>query len=203
MPIHLPYDIVITSLLKEAINVSWPKIKQTSEYYQGSPTFQKILLDWAGKIRQNHAMEHATITLLLKNLENKAHLLGYASPGGFHILGDVPTDVIEQSVNEALKQFKKGKENLAVSPMCGTNLVVAGLVASAASMVAGRGHRGWSRFSRMATASIFAAIAAQPLGQLAQKYITTNSDQYNVTSIHVTKKGIGKFTVHHVEILRS
>jgi len=183
--------------------MSWPTKKHASEYYQGSPTVQVKILDVVQKIRQNHAMEHATINLLLKRMENKIRLIGYASPGGFYIIGDVSTQVLDESAHEALDQLRKGKRHLAISPMCGTNLVIAGLVAGATSMVAGRGYKGWTRFSRMATASIFAAIAAQPLGQLAQKYVTTDSDQHNVTSIDITKRGIGEITVHHVHILRS
>ncbi len=183
--------------------MSWSRNKHTSEYYRGSPTLRTSLLDLAGKVRQNHAMEHATIALLLKRMDGKVRLLGYAGLGGFHIIGDIPTETLEQSAQEALQQLRGGKKDLAVSPMCGTNLVVAGLVAAAASMIAGKGHRGWSRFSRMTTASIFAALAAQPLGQLAQKHITTDSEQDNVTSIRVTRKGSGKLTLHTVEILRS
>ncbi len=183
--------------------MTWPEKKQSSEYFKGSSDIRIDLLDLIRVVRQNHAMEHATITMLLDRLDRKIRLIGYTSSNGFYIVGDIPTDVLEQSAKDALLQLRGGESGLAVSPMCGTNLVVAGLVASIASMIAGKGHNGWSKFSRMATASTFAALAAQPLGRLAQKHITTDADQLNVTSIRVTKKGTGKLARHKVEILRS
>ena len=183
--------------------MSLPGSKPSSEYFSGSPKLRTSLLHVARVLRQNHAMEHATIAVLLKRLDKKVRLLGYTTPGGFYIIGDIPTEILEQSAKDALRQLQEGEESLAVSSMCGTNLVVAGLAAGIASMIAGRGHSGWSKFSRMATASTIAALAAQPLGRLAQKHITTNAEQDNVTSLQVTKKEAGRLTGHKVEILRS
>ena len=183
--------------------MSWQGRKSSSEYFNGSSKLRVRLLDVGRALRQNHALEHATIAVLLKRLDRKVRLLGYTSPGGYYIFGAIPTETLEQSAKDALRQLREGKEDLAVSSMCGTNLVVAGLAAGMASMIAGRGHSGWSKFSRMATASMIAAVVAQPLGRLAQKHITTDAEQDNVTSIRVMKKGSGRLTRHKVEVLRS
>ncbi len=183
--------------------MAWPGSKSSGEYFTGSPEKRTLLLDTIRVLRQNHAMEHATIDVLLKRLERKVRLLGYAGPSGFYMVGDIPTETLEQSAQEALRQLRGGNRDIAVSAMCGTNFVVAGMVAGAASMIAGRGHSGWSRFQRMATASIIAAILSPPLGQLAQRHLTTDAEQDNVTSLRVVKKGWGRLTWHKVEILRS
>ncbi|MFO8101504.1 MAG: DUF6391 domain-containing protein [Dehalococcoidia bacterium] len=183
--------------------MAWPSRKPPKEHFHGSPKKQALLLDMVRVLRQNHAMEHATINVLLKQLSRKVRLLGYTSLAGFYIVGDISTETLEQSAREALRQLQEGKKEIAISPMCGTNLVVTGLVAGAASMIAGRGHSGWSRFQRMATASMIGAILAQPLGLLAQKHITTDAGQADVTSLRVTRRGGGMLTWHKVEILRS
>ncbi len=183
--------------------MSWPARKPSGEYFTGSPEKRYVLRDMLRVLRQNHAMEHATINVLLKRLDRKVRMLGSAGLSGFYIIGDIPTETLEQSAKEALRLLHEGNRDMAVSAMCGTNLVVAGLVAGAASMIAGRGHSGWNKFQRMATASIIAAMLAQPLGQLAQRHITTDAGQDNVTNLRVVKKGSGRLSWHKVEILRS
>ena len=151
-------------------------------------------------IRQNHALEHATITLLQKQLEGNVRLIGRASLTGFYLYGDVPTKAVEKAAKEALRRLQEGEEDLAVSSMCGTNLVVAGLAAGLASIIAARGHSGLRRLDRVFTASIAAMLLAQPLGRLAQKHITTTPDLMNVSIARVVRKVEGKQTRHKVEV---
>ncbi len=183
--------------------MSWPRKTPQSEYFNGSPNLRIRLWDSIRLIRKNHALEHATLTIVTKRLNRKVRLIGYASLNGFFLIGNIPADTLEQATEEALDQLHGGKRDLAISPLCGTNLVMAGLVAGAASMFAGRGYHGWNKFSRMAVASMIAAIAAQPLGKLAQRHITTDADQADVTGIRVRQIGAGRFVGHYVEVLRS
>ena len=55
----------------------------------------------------------------------------------------------------------------------------------------------------MGMATSIAVLAAQPLGKLAQRHITTDADQADVTGIHVRQIGAGRFVGHYVEVLRS
>ncbi|MDY6912681.1 MAG: DUF6391 domain-containing protein, partial [Chloroflexota bacterium] len=154
-------------------------------------------------LRKNHALEHATIALLLPRLGGKVHLIGHAGLTGFYIYGDIPTNILEKSAHEALRRLHEGEKDLAVSSMCGTNLVVTGLATGIASLIAGRGHSGSGKFSRVIKASIVAALIAQPLGRLAQKHVTTVSDLDDVSIVRVVRTGKGKRTRHKVEVLRS
>jgi hypothetical protein len=159
-------------------------------------------VDTVNAIRQNHALEHATIAVLLPKLNGKVRLVGRAGLSSFHLYGDIPTKLLEESTHEALRRLQEGEKSLAVSPMCGTNLAVAGLAAGIASMIAGRGHSGIDKFGRVIQASVLAVLVAQPLGRLAPKHITTRSDLDNVRIAQVIRKGSGKYTRHKVTLAR-
>lgn len=154
-------------------------------------------------IRQNHALEHATIAVLLHRLNGRVRMMGRAGWDGFYIFGNIPTRVIEEAAQEALERLRSGQKDLAVSPMCGTNIVVAGLAAGVASMVVARGHRGMDRFGRILTASLLAVLLAQPLGKLAQKHITTTADVDNVSIGRVIRSADMGIIRHKIELVRS
>ena len=174
----------------------------TEEIFNGSETIRLQIADSINAVRQNHALEHATITLLLPKLRHGTRLVGRAGLGGFYLKGDIPTELLEETAYEALRRLQEGDEELAVTPMCGTNHVMAGLAAGVASTIAARGHRGLSRFRYAVMASIAAILVAQPLGRLVQKHITTRADLENVSILQVTKTGRGTCTRHKVEVVR-
>jgi len=153
-------------------------------------------------VRQNHALEHATVAVLQMRKEGRVRLAGRAGIDGFYLYGDISTEALEDAAGEALRRLQAGEKGLAVSPFCGTNLVVSGLAAGVASMFAGRGHKGLGKFIRIAEASIFATVAAQPLGRVVQKHLTTKSDLDSIRITQVIKIGEGKATRHKVEISR-
>jgi hypothetical protein len=153
--------------------------------------------------RQNHALEHATVTLLLKRSDTPLRLAGRATGNGFYLLGDLSTEEIEMAAREALDRMKGGDEHLAVSPFCGTNLLVAGALATLAAMVT-LGTR--DRFRKLPTAMVVSALAvaaAQPLGAMVQRRFTTTGDVSDLRIIRVTRiGGTGMRTVHKVETAR-
>ncbi|GIW11419.1 MAG: hypothetical protein KatS3mg061_2476 [Dehalococcoidia bacterium] len=73
--------------------------------------------------------------------------------------------------------------------------MLAGLSAAAAFSAATRPER-WLRAILMATA---AALLAQPLGQLLQKYVTTSARLERVQVTRILRTGRGSWTVHRVE----
>ena len=48
--------------------------------------------------RRNHGLEHATIYILSGHFPGKA-LAGHSNPGGFFILGDVPTESVREAAD--------------------------------------------------------------------------------------------------------
>lgn len=148
-------------------------------------------------IRRNHALEHATISVLLSRLGHHTRVLGRAAPDGFYIYGDVPTERLREFAHEGLARLQRGESHLAVSPLCGTNLAVAGLLAGLGSYlaVASRNNRLESLPSALMAAMV-AVVAAQPLGRLAQKHFTTSPKLDGVRIVSVEPMG-KRFTHLH------
>ena len=149
--------------------------------------------------RRNHALEHATIAVLLRHSGVNTRIAGRASPGGFHIYGNLSTETVEASAREALRRLKAGERELALSPFCGTNLAVAGILAGLAALLAmGSGSR-LSNLPRVLLAAVAGVLAAQPLGKLVQKRFTTQTDVEGMIITSVSKSGLGPWTSHRVE----
>src|SRR3954468_15918610 len=132
-------------------------------------------------IRRNHALEHATVQIMLARLGPTFHLVGRAANDGFYIFGDVPVDVLTDSAHEALDRLKRGESYWAITPLCGTNLLVTGALSSLATMAVMKTGMRERRWDKAMTASTFAVILARPLGAWLQRY-TTSAD-LNTTEI--------------------
>ena len=63
---------------------------------------------WA-KTKRNHGLEHATISLLLLPSASGRPVAGYSIPAGFLVLGDIPTQQVEESAHEALRRMQAGE----------------------------------------------------------------------------------------------
>jgi hypothetical protein len=142
-----------------------------------------------GSVRRNHALEHATVSVLLSRMGPNVRLVGRAVSDGFYIYStSLKPDQLESAAEEALDRMQAGESHLAVSPLCGTNLAVGGSLAGLAAMLAvGSGDR-WERMPNVLTAAMLAVMAGQPLGRLAQKYLTTSPD-LKATSITGLREG--------------
>jgi hypothetical protein len=141
------------------------------------------------RVRRNHALEHATISILLSRHGPAVRVLGRAAPDGFYIYGDIPTEALSEFAHEGLARLQRGEAHLAVSPLCGTNLAVAGVLAGVASLIA-LGGRSRAQGAPVAVmAALLAVVAAQPLGRLVQKHITTSPQLDGVRIIAVEPMG--------------
>src|SRR5437868_950864 len=75
------------------------------------------------RIRQNHALEHATITILSRMVPNLS-VSARSSSDGFIVFGDVDLGLLRRAIDEALARLQAGEAELAIHPNCGTNLAV-------------------------------------------------------------------------------
>jgi len=161
-----------------------------------------MLGDLVGTVRRNHALEHATIAVLLRRLGHDVRMVGRATRDGYYLYADVPTDLLEDSTREALHRMQAGEGHLAVSALCGTNLAVAGALAGVASMVTmGNGNRS-ERLPNVILASMLAVLAAQPIGRLVQRYLTTSPDLSDTEIVAVKTGGRGGGRFHKVQTHR-
>jgi hypothetical protein len=135
-------------------------------------------------VRRNHALEHATITLMLAQ-QGPMRVVGRAGTDGFFVWANVPTDKLRGFADEALMRLQRGESGLAVTPLCGTNIAVAGILAGAAAFIAARKSRGLDGISRSITAAMIGLVASQPIGRLVQKNYTTRADLDGVRIVSV------------------
>jgi hypothetical protein len=129
-------------------------------------------------------------------------LVGRASPTGFYIYGDLPTEKLEESAQEGLARLQRGEQRLAVSPLCGTNLAAAGIMAGLASLLSAGNRSRWDRLPMALLASMLAVLAAQPVGRWLQKRLTTDPDlkDVEIVAVRSAEGGLGHY--HKVETSR-
>ena len=154
------------------------------------------------RIRRNHGLEHATLHLLSKRYP-KINLAGHSDVGGFWILGDVETEDVRETVDEALLRMNSGEEDLAVHPNCGTNFVTAGTFAGIAASVAmlGVGKTLRDKVERVPLAASLATLAlmfAQPMGLIIQERITTSGVPAGLRVVDIVPSQKGRIRAHRV-----
>jgi hypothetical protein len=80
-------------------------------------------------LRRNHALEHATIIVLMER-EPGRKLSGFSTDEGFFVQGVRSLEEVEGATREALRRLRDGEKGLAVHRNCGTTLVAANLLAA-------------------------------------------------------------------------
>ncbi len=154
-------------------------------------------------VRRNHALEHATIAVLASKVGRDLRLVGRATRSGFYLYGDMTEERVRESAVEALHRLRRGEAHLAISSMCGTNLAVAGILAGLSSLLALGNRSRIERVPNVLLASMLAVLAAQPLGRLVQKHVTTDPDLSDVELVSIREGGKGPGRFHKVETQRA
>ncbi len=154
------------------------------------------------RVRRNHGLEHATIHLLTRRFPN-TFLAGHSDPQGFWLLGEVPSEAVEEAVHEALRRLRNGERKLAVHPGCGTNYLVSGGLAALAGALAmaGAGRRWRDKADRLPLAVMLGTVAlmfSQPLGYLLQERVTTDGDPGALEVVEIIPTRRGRLTAHRV-----
>lgn len=153
------------------------------------------------RVRQNHALEHATITILSTYVP-ELRASARSTSHGFTIFGDVDLDQLRLAVNEALRRLQAGEAELAIHPNCGTNLVVGLSFLTVGAVLGLNANRMRSRVASAALSSFAGVAAARPLGQLVQKYVTTFPDLRGVRVTRIYRRKIFNFTVVEVRTIQ-
>jgi hypothetical protein len=128
--------------------------------------------EWIHNIRRNHALEHATVQLMIARLGPTFHLVGRAASDGFFIYGDIPSDVLTECAHEALSRLKSGESYWAITPLCGTNIVITGALSSLATIAVMKTARK-GKWDKAMTASMLAVVVARPVGRWLQRFTTS------------------------------
>ena len=151
------------------------------------------------QIRQNHALEHATVHLLSRWVPG-LHLVGRSDWRGCWLYGEVETSLVLRAALEGLQRLQSGESQLAVHPRCGTNIaatmLLGGIAVYAAGAVPNRSRL--RRFLGMGLAALGALTFSGPLGLLVQQHITTTADLRGVSIEGVRRMQRGGLVIHRV-----
>jgi hypothetical protein len=158
-------------------------------------------LPFLSHLRRNHGLEHATITILSQHFPNRP-LAGYSFPGGFFLLGEVPTEEVRDGILQALYRMNNGERSLAVHPNCGTNFVVAGFLVGGLAwlgMVGAKDKRDrLQRLPLVLALAMLGLIISQPLGLKIQEWVTTSGDPRGMSVVDIYPIRFGQFLLHRV-----
>ena len=153
------------------------------------------------RIRQNHALEHATITILSGYIP-ELRVSARSSSRGFIIFGDVDLGQLRRALDEALQRLQAGEAELAIHPNCGTNLAVGISLATVGTLLGLASNRTRTRVASSAFSSVAGVMAARPLGELVQKHVTTLPDLQGVRVSKIFRRKFLGMTVVEVQTVQ-
>lgn len=158
------------------------------------------------RTRRVHGLEHATITILATRMRNLS-MAGRSDAGGFYLIGDAPTPLIEAAAHEALRRMRNGESGLAVHPNCGTNLVTTGLLATLVAMIGTTGttrKTAWDRLPLVMLGVMATLVYSPPLGMALQRHFTTHGNPGDLEIVSIRRRTValpagGSMIVHRVK----
>jgi hypothetical protein len=140
------------------------------------------------RVRQNHALEHATISLLTQR-NPRVVLRGRSTANGFYVYGELDVHDLRECAAEALERLRNGEPEMAIHPRCGTNLAVAGIMAGLSSVLVGEIPPQRNRYSRAVLASLVSLFFAPPVGMYVQKRFTTQTPTGDMSIVDIQQRG--------------
>jgi len=143
----------------------------------------------ANRVRRNHALEHAAITVTTERHPD-VFLRGRSNSRGFYIFGEIAGDELRSAIDEALRRLNAGESELAIHPRCGTNLAVAGILSGVSAAVASQLKPRQNRFSYAILASLGALMIAPRVGTVAQRRLTTLAAPAGLRVLSVNRKRV-------------
>lgn len=149
--------------------------------------FQLIKIAFNKNLRNNHALEHATINILESKF-GYHRLAGFAREDGFVVQGRINPYHLQEAASLGLQLLKKGNHNLAVHNNCGTSMLGANFTAAIIFLLLL-----WVTGTLSILNIILAIIAAHLLGpktgKILQKFLTTSTkvDDMVISGINYRK----------------
>jgi hypothetical protein len=145
----------------------------------------------ARRLRRNHALEHATISILQQR-DPAVRIIARSTSGGFRLYGITRTDEVRVAVDEAMRRLRGGEHNLAIARRCGTTVAV-GVVLGTIGLWLSEFMRSPRQKLALGAATSFAiAVSSQPVGLLAQRYLTTESEMGSLKVRDVRTRSLGR-----------
>jgi hypothetical protein len=141
------------------------------------------------RIRRNHALEHAAISIITERHPN-VFLRGRSNSRGFLIFGGVDTDELRSATEEGISRLRRGEAELAIHPRCGTNLAVAGVLSGVSAALASQLKPRQNRMSYAILASLGSLMLAPRIGTATQRHVTTLADLADLEVVSIELRRI-------------
>ena len=131
-------------------------------------------------LRRNHALEHATIVVMMERAPGRK-LNGFSTDEGFFVQGVRSTQEVDSAAREALRRLRGGEKGLAIHRNCGTTIVAANLLAAVLFLGSlGLGlYMNWPLYLLILVSVVLAFGLRVPLSLLLQRFVTTDADLTN------------------------
>ena len=132
-------------------------------------------------LRRNHALEHATIAVMMER-EPGRKFNGFSTDEGFFVHGVRSVEEVDSAAREALRRLRAGEKKLAVHRNCGTTIVAANLLTAVFFLGAlGLGlYLGWDVYLLILGGIALSLLLRIPLSLFLQRFVTTDADLSNV-----------------------
>ena len=124
--------------------------------------------------RRNHALEQATVAMLMERKHRRLRVAGLSDPLGFSLVSPASEAEVRHAVAQALARLQAGESRLALSELCGTSILATALLTAASVSLAGSRRGGG--FRRLFSATLVAAVVAPSAGLWAQRTFTVEPD---------------------------
>ena len=156
------------------------------------------------RVRQNHALEHATFTVLerLAPAPNAINASARSHGQGFTVFGNIELNLLRRAIDEALSRLQAGEAELAIHPNCGTNLAVGVSLAMLGTLIGLTSERPRTRAATTAASSVAGFMAARPLGEYVQRHFTTLPDLYGVRVTDIQRRSFLGMTIIDVHTIQ-
>jgi hypothetical protein len=131
-------------------------------------------------LRRNHALEHATIVVMMER-EPGRKLNGFSTDDGFFVQGVRSISEVESAAREAMRRLQNGEKRLAIHRNCGTTIVAANLLAAIFFLLA-LGffiYLGGNPYFMILGSVVLAFVLRIPLSLILQRFVTTDADLTN------------------------
>lgn len=153
------------------------------------------------RTRQNHALEHATFTILA-TMDPSLSVSARSNNNGFIIFGDVDLGLLRRALDEALARLLAGEVGLAIHPNCGTNLAVGVSMVTIGTLLGMASSNNRTRVATAAASSVAGWMSARPLGEYVQKHFTTLPELEGVRVTGITRRKFYGFTYIEVRTVQ-
>ena len=130
--------------------------------------------DPTARLRQCHAIEHATVAILLeRRAGRRMRVAGLSHPAGFLLACSADLHEVASAAREARTRLAAGESHLAISEHCGTTIVLGALL-TASSVRLALARNG--PFSRAVLWAAGALVVSPAIGSVLQQRFTTSAN---------------------------